>query len=1539
MSRASCDAMRLPPTPLQFTRPPSLLLPTTHPYPLRYKSTLSRWTNFSREKGGTNTSRTLRPVSSLPRAALPQGQNQEYETRLREYTAEYFQQIVKAIKRHTSQGLMRKMAQVSNLNTQDEFRTLEAATTIEYSREIVRLLFNCMEQAHAKPDEPYYLLTDEQEDNLLSLREILFHPQCDPFLAAPLLHRAVFSLLTEEKEKGNISWFDMTVISFLVARCMGESEFIRSSEIGRVVAKLIWGVRGTVLFQMELDMDNESLKTAEAYARYKKFLTDGEDTVFAYLFNMSVLLKSIRGEEYVEANVHFTDDGGRELSYKGSTVSLDDFAVLHDALTDEYDTIIARDIFFGEPIPEWFSRDIDIRSLVDDPRNVTAGYSFIDDPRNPFSDLADLYGEWLLSSPERAAQFVSIIDGQIVWKSAPCFRLLRACARARRFLITLKIIGVGPSIRATEISRDLLRNVSGAGVRNLMILYHTLVIVGIQDKTSHKILKKRFTPGAPPLATSLRLIRNLVYLRRFESDLIRFFRGDQEAERYNMYLWPDVRSNISGDVISADLGEATSLYLHLETKILLYRSIVTAFMRYNFGVQHDLEREEMYDALSHHSTTTSNQHYGLDRASLANAPIKHVEGCIATTIKWQALIGVDKPEPLRLHIGATAHKGVVLLPDVAEHLNNGDASGVERIEVHRGDVITKTNLAENMESLFVKLSAAYFPKPPPPPLPGALPPTTSVLVHPSRLAALRKFLNDPKATFRSPKQGEIVEKMIARQRHILAVVPCDFGKTFLGMFVAQMFDKHLVTVWIQPLTGLGEDFKDRAASFGIRVHKYKNSWSVDPSATMVYVSVELAVNDDFLQFLSDLIETRRLARIVFDEFHLLVLAFHYREPMRRICDAFKASTHISLFSGTFPPHLLLDLMEITGIYDWEEIRMPTENPNIAYGVTVLPKEKYIDGAVKYVSDRVKTYRNPADKAMVFCCTCDETDYVAALLNVPPYHSKVDVDDRAATYSAWAKGATKIMVSTTILAEGVNLPVRDVVCIGHAHNALSKKQMTARTARNKTKGRAVFFVPADSEPIRANPSKPFGGEYLIQWAYDKTECRRIKDSLFLDGFAVNCISLEGAELCDNCDRAIRHDIPAPPLPVPTPVARAPAHSDDTASAPRRSAIVQNAPPLERYDGRREGRGGNPAVVSAGGRSTTSAPAMGQRHATGRTVARQNDSSVHGKRSALPPQMGRSRLANAAEPDEDEAEIFGISHVERRPTSSQGPPSPPAPESARYDPWGDDDVSSSTRVMDFSTMTMSVSQSPSRRFPANTSGANGSSEAMRDPSSRSGAVASSSHGPGRQFAPPAEENAVASSSKTTLDSTAPSALGRARRALAAATNRAPPAGLAIQINSASIRQAEDAQLKLMKKLKKAMERLRDGCAACWARGLADWDAHDRNGCPKSIEDNFYHRWHKSAMKGAEGVCWQCGIPRKAGHEWVEDVAVCRDEYIIHAALYAFCTDPGDDLWLGDYDATLDFKDFGAFWSWATGVVVLKTQRLHQVFAWMVDQRQLL
>jgi superfamily II DNA helicase RecQ len=151
-------------------------------------------------------------------------------------------------------------------------------------------------------------------------------------------------------------------------------------------------------------------------------------------------------------------------------------------------------------------------------------------------------------------------------------------------------------------------------------------------------------------------------------------------------------------------------------------------------------------------------------------------------------------------------------------------------------------------NLMVQFAAEYFPPPPPPPLPTALPPPSTVIVHPSVLTDLRTFLNKPKADFRHPKQGELITKMRSRERHVLGILACDFGKTTLIMMVAKMYDPHLVTLVILPLSGLHRDLHERAREHRLAVSQWMSGRDTfNDAVSLIYVCIEQAVDDAFLE--------------------------------------------------------------------------------------------------------------------------------------------------------------------------------------------------------------------------------------------------------------------------------------------------------------------------------------------------------------------------------------------------------------------------------------------------------------------------------------------------------------------------------------------------------------------------------------------------------------------------------------------------------------------------------------------------------------------
>jgi hypothetical protein len=164
----------------------------------------------------------------------------------------------------------------------------------------------------------------------------------------------------------------------------------------------------------------------------------------------------------------------------------------------------------------------------------------------------------------------------------------------------------------------------------------------------------------------------------------------------------------------------------------------------------------------------------------------------------------------------------------------------------------KRIMSKVLTNIMSDLAQCYFGPAPPLRLPEALRQPTSIVVHPSRLSDLRSFLKDGKAFFRYPEQAKLVEKMQARQNHILAVLPAGAGKMFLVMMQAKMYHSHLMTMMVLPLLGLHQDLERRAREHEVSIARWMLGEKFNPDIMMIFVSVEHAGFEEFLMYVMNI---------------------------------------------------------------------------------------------------------------------------------------------------------------------------------------------------------------------------------------------------------------------------------------------------------------------------------------------------------------------------------------------------------------------------------------------------------------------------------------------------------------------------------------------------------------------------------------------------------------------------------------------------------------------------------------------------------------
>ena len=214
----------------------------------------------------------------------------------------------------------------------------------------------------------------------------------------PFFQAACYTLFAHHQHKYDTSQrlnqFFSPVICFLVLSSVREKGgFQLPSVITQYIAHIMFSIRAVIFFELRRKAEREKISLSEAYASFKEYLTSGHETPMAYYYNTVTLLATIRSDETNEARFSCTDDRGREFSYEGSLIRVNDITKMINALVDRYNAEMRQHCFFGQAVPDSLALEVNIGEIVDNLQNTQSGYSFIDDPRNPFLKYRSMYGE------------------------------------------------------------------------------------------------------------------------------------------------------------------------------------------------------------------------------------------------------------------------------------------------------------------------------------------------------------------------------------------------------------------------------------------------------------------------------------------------------------------------------------------------------------------------------------------------------------------------------------------------------------------------------------------------------------------------------------------------------------------------------------------------------------------------------------------------------------------------------------------------------------------------------------------------------------------------------------------------------------------------------------------------------------------------------------------------------------------------------------------------------------------------------------------
>ena len=353
------------------------------------------------------------------------------------------------------------------------------------------------------------------------------------------------------------------------------------------------------------------------------------------------------------------------------------------------------------------------------------------------------------------------------------------------------------------------------------------------------------------------------------------------------------------------------------------------------------------------------------------------------------------------------------------------------------------------------------------------------------LSALQQILKNPNANFKSVEQGRIIREVLRRKKDIIGVMPTGGGKSFIFMVPAAM-EENKTTVVVVPLVALTADLIQRAVKAGISATR----WSANESSLLrmntprlLFVAMENAVKENFRGFLLELAHQERLARIVFDEAHLLVSWAEFRPLMRSLVSLRSVSVPNVFCSATLPPTLVKKLQTAMAIEDFILIRQLTSRLNLQYTVHVTANKKQAYEKLKLVLKSALPNCRVEDRILVFFPTIHDSEEAAENLQhflqspVLVYNSSRSQLERERVQNEFQAGTHQVICATCAFGIGIEYAhIRTVIHMHYSHSMLQYVQESGRAGRNgeaadciaifstEDFGRAVNFNGANKEEL-------------------------------------------------------------------------------------------------------------------------------------------------------------------------------------------------------------------------------------------------------------------------------------------------------------------------------------------------------------------------------------------------------------------------------------------------------------------------------------------
>jgi hypothetical protein len=860
---------------------------------------------------------------------------------------------------------------------------------------------------------------------------------------------------------------------------------------------------------------------------------------------MYILMRPLNKFVSAEENVlDFTalNFNGDNIIVDGRVLYLHDIRSFVETLTAEIREHITKELLFGLDI-------VDINwspgVIHEEPRNRRVSYSVFDDPHNSFGEHRETLLKAILTDPRLQGVFHYVDQhNRIVWKAGPCFAYMDIAHKVEMKLFSCTQTTVGEPGRGTEVASHLVRNVAAGSIRNIFVMFQFLVMMGTFNKVSHLSERDMSMIRVPlPEVGSLWMLY-LAVIRPLLVVWQNYFNGPRAAMRAKHCLFSGPHRAVTSSELSRYLSMHTFRLLGIKIPISLYRHIVTWFMNHNYA------RFEKYLSMTGRSVLAMQLGHGVNTHSLYASDSRLPSGIdfhrffqtMLASAVWHDLLGypptlLDSMTSHQRSVMECSTNGVtVTSANIPVDIKATAAEVTKMIlpEIRQMLAHTRANdLASFLDVVGIGLQT---------PASHSRDCVVSHVMHPSRLATLRGFMQDNEATFNHPHQALAVELIASGTLSILLIAPtgtwanCSTvlslseligsGKTLPILLCASAFDGGKTTVLILPLLAMHDEYLGRAQKCRLTCETWSHRALPTSSPQLLLVAVEYGHWTKLRIYLDTLIRLGRLARVVVDEAHLLEKHAEFRECVNLLEHFGQLPTPIILMTATLPSHLEERLFSKVGRRVYRVLRRSTERAEIAH--TMVPVNQTDQDMERSIAERIEKTAatlQKSERVLLFCLSRVECDRMADVLKWKPYHSDILPETRSEYLKDWRVGKTLGLVCTSMLNCCLDFPaVRFIFHVQIPRDAVDYVQAVGRVSRDGSRGESiVYFNPSKCRMISGEDD--FGEAAIHDTLRDDSTCRRLRLALFLDGVAIPCAMLPGGQLCDVCDKQTSLSPPA------------------------------------------------------------------------------------------------------------------------------------------------------------------------------------------------------------------------------------------------------------------------------------------------------------------------------------------------------------------------------------------------------------------------------